>query len=42
MVKFSEELSVVLPHDNLGSHLNANRETIDKELEKMTYQRIYI
>ena len=35
MVKFSKELGgVVLPHDNLGSHLNAKEETIDKELEK--------
>ena len=35
MVKFSKELGgVVLPHDNLGSHLNAKGETIDKELEK--------
>ena len=35
MVKFSKELSsVLLPHDSFGSHLNAKRETIDKELEK--------
>ena len=35
MVKFSKELSgVVLPHDKFGSHLNAKRETIDKELGK--------
>ena len=35
MVKFSKEVSgVVLPHDNLGSHLNAKGETIDIELEK--------
>ena len=35
MVKFSKELSgVVVLHDKFGSHLNAKRETIDKELEK--------
>ena len=38
MVKFSKELSsVVLPHDNFGSHLNAKGEMIDKELEKNNF-----
>ena len=32
MVKFSG--GVVLPHDNVGSHINAKGETADKELEK--------
>ena len=39
MVKFSKELSVVLSHDNLWSHLNAKGETIDKKLEKKGYAR---
>ena len=40
MVKSSKELSgVILPHDQFGTHLSSNGETIDAELELKNFDR---